>query len=277
MSGVSFQHDLKQKVIIRLPISFSFSGSCRFLSCSFLYNIFLCPLILSNFFLCLWSLLWRLQDPSSSCCGVCTLMGEVGWEVVPLSLWSELWLLLLWPEPALDIEASFPLALWLSLPCLWWGLLPGWWNRAHPDLFLRCDSDLWLRQVGLEHTHWERRPWGLLLWGCSPLCALWVNFTHCVSLMWPCVGTALGPTLTVGMPAHGPGVSQMLFSVGHQHRSSEVRSQNGIHHGAGPTVVLWQLRLWPGPAPWCRSPQSLQLLKLHAVTRGALVVHSNAL
>ena len=50
MSGVSFQHDLKQKVIIRLPISFSFSGSCRFLSCSFLYNIFLCPLILSNFF-----------------------------------------------------------------------------------------------------------------------------------------------------------------------------------------------------------------------------------
>ena len=52
------------------------------------------------------------------------------------------------------------------------------------------------------------------------------------------VGTALGPTLTVGMPAHGPGVSQMLFLQGHQHRFNEVRSWDCIEHGAGPTVVL---------------------------------------
>ena len=73
----------------------------------------------------------------------------------------------------------------------------------------------------------------------TSVCAVCVSFTHCVTLMWPCVGTALGPTLTLCMLAHGPGVSQMLFSEGHQHRSSEVRSQDGIHHGAGPTVVLW--------------------------------------
>ena len=44
------------------------------------------------------------------------------------------------------------------------------------------------------------------------------------------VGTALGPTLTVGMLAIGPGVSQMLFSPGLQHGSTEVRSQDCSNH-----------------------------------------------
>ena len=42
----------------------------------------------------------------------------------------------------------------------------------------------------------------------------------------------------MGMMAHGPGVSQMLFLQGHQHRFNEVRSWDCIEHGAGPTVVL---------------------------------------
>ena len=52
------------------------------------------------------------------------------------------------------------------------------------------------------------------------------------------VGTAVVPTLTMGMMAHGPGVSQLLFSQGHQHRFSEVRSWDCIEHEAGPAVVL---------------------------------------
>lgn len=37
------------------------------------------------------------------------------------------------------------------------------------------------------------------------------------------IGTALSPTSTVGMTAIGPGVSQVLFSQGHQCRSTKVR------------------------------------------------------
>ena len=53
------------------------------------------------------------------------------------------------------------------------------------------------------------------------------------------VGTALGPALSEGMMARGPVVSQMLFSQGHQHRFSEVRSWDCIQRGAGATVALW--------------------------------------
>ena len=42
------------------------------------------------------------------------------------------------------------------------------------------------------------------------------------------VGTAVGPTLTVDMLVVGPSVCQMLFSSGHQHRSTEVRSQDAV-------------------------------------------------
>ena len=51
-------------------------------------------------------------------------------------------------------------------------------------------------------------------------CALCINFMPCASSHVTLVGTALGPTLTMGMMGHDPGVSQMLFSPGHQHRSS---------------------------------------------------------
>ena len=43
----------------------------------------------------------------------------------------------------------------------------------------------------------------------------------------------------MGMLAFDPGICQMLFSPGHQQRSSVVISQVYIHCGAGPAVVLW--------------------------------------
>ena len=52
------------------------------------------------------------------------------------------------------------------------------------------------------------------------------------------VGTALGPTLTMGMMAHGPGGSQMFFLQGHQHRFSEVRSWDCLGCAAESAVVL---------------------------------------
>ena len=77
------------------------------------------------------------------------------------------------------------------------------------------------------------------------------------------VGTALSRTLTVGMPATGPGVSQVLFSL--------ITSIDPLKSGPGMAVLmdldplwaLWgQLRVWPGATPACMCPQSLQPLKL---------------
>ena len=58
------------------------------------------------------------------------------------------------------------------------------------------------------------------------------------------VGTALNPTLTVGMPAFGPGDSQALFLRGYQCISTEVRSQDCSNHESGPAVgVMGALQL----------------------------------
>ena len=64
------------------------------------------------------------------------------------------------------------------------------------------------------------------------------------------VGTALSPALTVGMPAVGPGDCQVLFSTGHWHRSTEVRSHNCNSRALGPTVGALeaaQALSWPNP------------------------------
>ena len=74
-----------------------------------------------------------------------------------------------------------------------------------------------------------------------PLCEL-SNYTV--------VGTALSPMLTMGIPTIGPGVSQTLFSPGHQHRSTEVRSQDCSNHGSGLIVGAMgevQTLAWPNP------------------------------
>lgn len=77
------------------------------------------------------------------------------------------------------------------------------------------------------------------------------------------VGTAFGPSLTVGLLAIGPDVSQMLFLPGHQHRSTEVRFKSCSNMNMD---LLWalcgQLRLWPDTTLACMLPQSLQVLKL---------------
>ena len=64
------------------------------------------------------------------------------------------------------------------------------------------------------------------------------------------VGTALGTTLTVGMSAIGLGVSQALFSPGHQRRSTDIRSQDCSNHGSGPVMGEMgaaQTLAWPNP------------------------------
>ena len=56
---------------------------------------------------------------------------------------------------------------------------------------------------------------------------LWCDIFYplCELSEYTVVGTARSPTLTVSMPASGPGVFQEL-SPGHQHRSTEVRPQD---------------------------------------------------
>ena len=49
-------------------------------------------------------------------------------------------------------------------------------------------------------------------------------------------GTVLGPASIVVMLAISPGVTQVLFSQGHQHRSTEVRSHDSSSCVPGPTV-----------------------------------------
>ena len=77
------------------------------------------------------------------------------------------------------------------------------------------------------------------------------------------VGTALGPTLTVGMLAVGPGNSQVFFFP----QATSIDSPRSVPRTAvvmhlDPLWELWgQLRLWPGPTSLCRCPKSPHLLK----------------
>ena len=76
------------------------------------------------------------------------------------------------------------------------------------------------------------------------------------------VGTALSPTLTVGLSVIGPGMSQVLFSLGQQCISTELGLRIILSVLLALLWDLWkQLRLWPEPAPTCMCPQSPQLLK----------------
>ena len=79
-----------------------------------------------------------------------------------------------------------------------------------------------------------------------PLCRL----TKCTV-----VGTALSPTSTVGILAVGPGVSQALFSPGHQHRSTEVRFQDCSSHAPGPAMgVMHAAQILAQPSPCVYMP-----------------------
>ena len=61
------------------------------------------------------------------------------------------------------------------------------------------------------------------------------------------VGTALGLTLTVCMPAVGPGDSHALFSCSHWCRSTEVRSQDCSSCGPVGAKEAAQTLVWPNP------------------------------
>ena len=109
-----------------------------------------------------------------------------------------------------------------------------------PDLSLCCESDLWCQAGGIgAHPLGEKSlsitPLGVFTSGCALVPSLMRSASSHVMRCWHCSG----PHQTMGIMAHGPGVSQLLFSQGHHHRFSEVRSWDCIQHGAGPTVVLW--------------------------------------
>lgn len=87
-----------------------------------------------------------------------------------------------------------------------------------PDLFLSCVSDPWYKVGRIAALPLEEESFSiplLKLFTCefavlchlSPMCGL---------TKYPVVGTALNPTLTVGMSVNGPAVSQLSPSLGHQ-------------------------------------------------------------
>ena len=179
-----------EKLIIRLPLSSSFSGSWSFLSCSFLYTTLLCPLILSHF-LCSWSLFCRLQDPSCSWSGVYPLGVRLVKRLVPYPL--EGGFVCCYCDQSLRwiLKGTSPLLCGCHCPVC--GEVCSLVGGTEPlDLFLWFWS-VW-RQVGLENTPCERSPWGLLLWGkspqgvfcASPSCLVW-------ALMWPWLALRLAP------------------------------------------------------------------------------------
>lgn len=91
----------------------------------------------------------------------------------------------------------------------------------------------------------------------------WVTFhSFCGLTKYTAVGTALDPTLTIYVLVIGPGVSQALFSPGHQCRSIEVRTQGCSICAPGPTVGTMEASETLALSNFvCMSPQSPQLLK----------------
>ena len=85
------------------------------------------------------------------------------------------------------------------------------------------DRQDWSTLTGREVTEY------FLLWICSPVKVLCcVPFTCCVGLQSIISGTALGPALIMGMLTVDLGDSQALFTSGHQHKSTEVRSHTAL-------------------------------------------------
>ena len=117
--------------------------------------------------------------------------------------------------------------------------------------------------MGLEHSH-GRGPWvpPLELFTCA--CALSCHVSPLCGLTgYTVVSTALSPVVTLGRPVVGPGVSQALFSPGHQHRFTEGGSQHCSSHAPGPAVVAMaaaQPLAWPSPLVYLPTkPTALKL------------------
>ena len=106
---------------------------------------------------------------------------------------------------------------------------------------------------------------------CVPFHAL------CRLIKYTVVGTAVSPTLTLGMPADGPGDSQVLFSPGHRCRFIEVRFQDCTSHAPGPAVgaiEAAQTLAWHNPCMYM--PTKPTAAKARPVSAaGTLVVYSD--
>ena len=92
------------------------------------------------------------------------------------------------------------------------------------------------------------------------------------------VGTALSPTLTMGMLATCPGVSQVLFSLGYQHRSTEVKYQDCCNRVTGPTVGAMetaQIMIWSNTC-MCM-PTKYTAAKARVISAVGALIHSDVL
>ena len=131
-------------------------------------------------------------------------------------------------------------------------------------------SDLWCKVGGIGALPLGEKPLSiphLELFTCG--CALLCHLSHCYTV----VGTAFGLTLTVGMPAIGPGVSEALFSPGHQRRYT------CSNHGSGPavgTMEAAQTLAWPNPCMYLPTKSTVAKARPISAT-GAFIVHSDVL
>lgn len=90
------------------------------------------------------------------------------------------------------------------------------------------------------------------------------------------VGTALGPTVTVGMLAGGPSVSQMLLLPVTRVRSTEVKSRDGSNHGSVVSVTGAAQTL-ARPSPLVYGPTKAPAAKARSALAVRAVVHSDVL
>lgn len=92
------------------------------------------------------------------------------------------------------------------------------------------------------------------------------------------VGTALSPTLTMGMLATCLGISQVPFSLGYQHRSIEVRFQDCYNCVTGPTVGAMErapIMIWSNPC-MCL-PTKYTAAKARLISAVGALIHSDVL
>ena len=156
---------------------------------------------------------------------------------------------------------------------------PTFLELSSPDLFCSCVSDLQCAVGGIGALPLRGKPLSnppLELFTCG--CALFFH-PFCELSDYIVVGTALSLTLTVVMLAIVPDVSQTLFSPGHQHRSTEVRSQNCSNHGSGPTVgTMRAAQSLASPNPHVYVPTKSTAANDRPVSAaGALIVCSDVL
>ena len=87
----------------------------------------------------------------------------------------------------------------------------------------------------------------MFTWECALLCYF---SSLCRLTEYSVVSAALSPNLTMGMSIMGSCVSLSLFSLGHQCRSTEVRTQDCSIGASGPTMVFMeaaQILAWSNP------------------------------